>query len=166
MRKSIVLIAAFLLLLNLKPAYAQSSPNGKQLGFGIVFGEPFGATLKYWTHDDNAYAVELGSSYFGSPRLGVDYLWHFNAFDTKNANLYAGPGAALGFGNGSGLWNKNIEKLHRDSGVGLGIRGVFGADFIPEKTQFEIFFEVGLLIGITPNFGSAGDAALGVRFYP
>ena len=58
MRKSIVLIAAFLLLINLKPVYAQSSPNGKQLGFGIVFGEPFGGTLKYWTNNENAYVSE------------------------------------------------------------------------------------------------------------
>lgn len=166
MRKSIILIAAFLLLINFKPVYAQSSPKGKQLGFGIVFGEPFGGTLKYWTNTKNAYVFDIGASYFGSPRIGVDYLWHFNAFNSRNVNLYAGPGAALGFGVGHGIWYNDQGAFYYRSGVGLGIRGVLGVDFVPENSPFEMFFEAGLLIGITPNFGSAGDVALGVRFYP
>ena len=166
MRKSIVLIAAFLLLINLKPVYAQSSPNGKQLGFGIVFGEPFGGTLKYWTNNENAYVFDIGASYFGSPRIGADYLWHFNAFNSRNANLYAGPGVALGFGVGHGIWYNDHGAFYYRSGLGLGVRGVFGVDYMPDNSPFEMFFEAGLLIGITPNFGSAGDVALGVRFYP
>ncbi|MCK7524147.1 MAG: hypothetical protein MZV64_44205 [Ignavibacteriales bacterium] len=48
--------------------------------------------------EQNAFVLSLGKSYFGSPRVGVDYLWHFNPFNTNTANLYAGVGGAIGFG--------------------------------------------------------------------
>jgi len=31
---------------------------------------------------------------------------------------------------------------------------------------FEFFFEIGVLLGLVPDFGSAVDVALGMRFYP
>ncbi len=147
---------------------SQTRPNGKNFGFGIMIGDPTGASLKYWTDRDNALAFSLGSSYFGSPRIGVDYLWHFDAFQSRIVNLYAGPGAALGIGEGRGIWYKSDKGkfYYRDDGVGIGIRGVFGINVVPERTPMEIFFEFGTLIGLAPDFGSAVDVALGVRFYP
>jgi hypothetical protein len=48
----------------------------------------------------------------------------------------------------------------------LAARGVFGVNVIPQNTPIEIFLEVGLLVGLTPSFGSAGDVAIGIRYYP
>ncbi len=142
--------------------FAQS-PGRKNLGFGIILGEPTGVTVKYWTDFDNAFVFGLGSSYFGSPRLDADYLWHFNAFNSDMANLYAGPGLALGFGEGHGFWDKTFRA---NSGTALGIRGVFGVDVLPRRTPLEIFGEIGVLVGLTPDFGSGIDGAIGIRFYP
>ncbi|HUX93631.1 MAG TPA: hypothetical protein VMV36_07475 [Ignavibacteriaceae bacterium] len=142
--------------------FAQS-PGRKNLGFGIILGEPTGVTVKYWTDFDNAFVFDLGSSYFGSPRLDADYLWHFNAFNSDMANLYAGPGLALGFGEGHGFWDKTFRA---NSGTALGIRGVFGVDVLPRRTPLEIFGEIGVLVGLTPDFGSGIDGAIGIRFYP
>jgi hypothetical protein len=142
------------------------SPNGKNFGFGIVLGDPTGVTIKYWTQSTNAFVFDLGASYFGSPRIGVDYLWHFNAFNSSEVKLYAGPGAVLGIGEGDGFWYKDKEGfLHRDDS-GIGVRGVFGINFIPRTTPLEIFVELGTLVGLAPDFGAAVDAALGFRFYP
>ena len=146
--------------------FAQS-PQGRQWGFGIVLGDPAGLTAKYWTNSENAFVFDLGSSYFGSPRLGADYLWHFDAFHSNVAKLYAGPGVAIGFGKGHGFYyNQDNGFYVRESGAGLGVRGIFGVNIIPRNSPLEIFFEAGLLIGFTPDFGSAADAAIGIRFYP
>jgi|SRR5690554_1698519 len=146
-------------------SFAQYSPQGKEFGFGFILGDPTGGTAKLWLTRDNALAFNIGKSYFGSPRLGVDYLWHFNAFDSDIANLYAGPGGVLGFGEGDGFWHRH--KFVRKGGeAGLGGRAMFGVNVVPRRTPLEIFLEFGVLIAFIPDFGSSADAALGVRFYP
>lgn len=148
--------------------YSQS-PQGKNFGFGIILGEPTGLTLKYWSQRDNAFVFDIGASYFGSPRIGVDYLWHFNAFDSDVAKLYAGLGGAVGIGEGKGFWYRDKKEgfyFRSGNALGLGVRGVFGVNFIPRASPIELFFEVGALVGITPEFGSAADVGLGIRFYP
>jgi hypothetical protein len=145
---------------------AQSySPYGREFGFGIMVGDPLGATLKFWTQRDRAFVVDLGASYFGSPRIGVDYLWHFNAFKSPIANLYAGPGGVIGIGEGNGFYNN--DKYNRSGGeIGIGARGVVGVNFVPRDTPIEVFFEIGVLLALAPDFGSGVDIGLGVRFYP
>lgn len=166
MKKLFVVITLLVLLGSSQNVFAQS-PQGREFGFGIMVGDPTGATLKLWTQRENAFVFDLGSSYFGSPRLDVDYLWHFDAFRSSIVKLYAGPGAVIGFGTGHGFFYKNDEGFYvRSGGAGLGVRGVFGVNVIPRDTPLEVFFEVGLLIGLSPDFGSAVDAALGFRFYP
>jgi hypothetical protein len=165
MRKIFVVITFLSILTSSKMLFAQS-PQGKEWGFGIMVGDPVGFTAKYWVKPENAFVFGLASSYFGSPRLNVDYLWHFDAFHSQIAKLYAGPGAALGFGTGHSFYYNSDGNLVREDNTGLGVRGVFGLSVIPRSTPLDIFFEVGLLIGIAPDFGSAVDASLGIRFYP
>ena len=165
MRKLFIFIIVFILSGSFN-IFAQS-PQGRNVGFGVMLGDPTGLTLKIWTPTNNAFVIDLGSSYFGSPRINVDYLWHFNAFRSNAVNLYAGPGAALGFGKGHGIWYDNNQGFYvRNNNPGLGIRGVFGVDFVPNKNPLEFFFELGVLVGLAPDFGSAVDAAIGMRFYP
>lgn len=163
-------------LMTLFSFFAYSSLNAqfkyttKDFGFGIILGEPTGAVVKYWFNNENALVVNLGASYFGSPRLGADYLWHFDAFDSRIVNLYAGPGAVIGFGEGGGgYWygDKKGRFYFRDEdNAGFGIRGIFGINVVPTRAPLEFFLEFGTLLGLVPDFGSAIDLGLGVRFYP
>lgn len=144
-------------------------PQGKDFGFGLVLGDPTGGTVKYWTNHENAFNFTIGGSYFGNPRIGADYLWHFQAFDSDVVEMYAGPGLALGFGHGDGIFYKRKGDkfyIREDNEAGIGVRAIVGLNIIPRRTPIEIFVEFGPLIGISPGFGSAVDAALGIRFYP
>lgn len=166
MRKLIFLILILIGTVS-NNSFAQS-PGTKNFGFGIILGDPTGVTLKYWTQRDNALVFDVGASYFGSPRISVDYLWHFNAFQSNIAKLYAGFGGVLGIGEGRGFYYTEHHGFYfrSDNSVGLGVRGVFGLNVIPRSTPLEFFLEVGLLVGLSPDFGSAGDVAIGMRFYP
>ncbi len=165
MRKLIFVVMMAFFAVSSGNLFAQS-PQGKKIGFGVMLGDPSGATLKIWQTDVNAWVIDVGSSYFGSPRVDVDYLWHFNAFHSSTASLYAGPGGTIGFGRGHGFWYEDNGFYYRTSGIGIGVRGVFGVNFIPRNTPLEIFGELGVLVGLAPDFGSAVDAAEGIRFYP
>jgi len=162
------------MLLVLVLGFSQKSlaqgPEGKNFGFGIILGEPTGLTLKYWFDRENALTGSVGGSYFGSPRINVDYLWHIDAFRSPVARLYAGLGGALGFGNGGNGFYYNNGKdrfFYRSSNeLGLGVRGTFGLNVIPERVPLETFFELGVLVGLAPSSGAAVDLALGLRFYP
>jgi hypothetical protein len=148
-------------------SYAQSAGN-RNFGFGIILGDPTGLTLKYWTQRDNALVFDVGSSYFGSPRISLDYLWQFDAFRSPVAKLYAGFGGVLGIGEGKGFYYTEHHGFYfrTDNSDGIAVRGVFGLNVIPRNTPLEFFLEAGLLVGLSPDFGSAGDVALGMRFYP
>jgi hypothetical protein len=163
MKALIYLILILLFLTSNQNSFAQS-PQGKNFGFGIMLGDPTGGTAKFWTSRQNAFTLSLGKSYFGSPRIGVDYLWHFNSLNTNTANLYAGVGGAIGFGEGKGFWYKDKYFRTKDE-AGVGARGSFGVNFIPRETPLELFFELGVLMSFTPDFDTGADAALGIRFY-
>jgi hypothetical protein len=165
MNKNLLIIFTVLALCtNFSNAYAQQ-PQGKDFGFGIILGDPTGGTLKFFSNQNNAFVVDFGASYFGSPRIGVDYLWQFNAFNSDIANLYAGAGGTIGFGRGNGFYYKD-KYIREKSNVGLGARGVFGVNVIPRRMPLEFFFEVGVLMSVAPDFGSSADIGLGMRFYP
>lgn len=167
MRRIVLSIA---LLVALVSGAAAQGPGGKTFGFGLIIGEPLGGTVKFWTNKENAFTVSLGGSYFGSPRLQGDYLWHFDAFNSSVVKLYAGPGVGIGFGREGYGWinrrGRNYFYYRDDAGIGVAARAMFGLNIIPRKTPLEIFVEAGPNIGLIPNFGTAFDAAIGVRFYP
>ena len=133
------------------PVLAQR-PEGRDFGFGLVFVEPLGGTVKYWTKPDEAIVGTIGSSRFGDPRLGVDYAWHFNAFRSDVVNLYAAPGMVFGLG--------------RSPDDEVGIRGVLGVNVVPRSSPMEMFLEMGPLFELTPGRGTSFDLGLGLRFYP
>ena len=163
--QKLVFIIMFLFITGYLTEVFPQSPQRKDFGFGIIFGDPTGGTLKFWSNNHNAFVVDVGASFFGKPRIGLDYLWHFDAFNSDIAYLYAGPGGAIGFGKGDGFWYD--DKFHRTRDeIGIGARGVFGLNVVPRNTPLEIFFEIGMLLGLVPDFGSAADVAVGMRFYP
>lgn len=162
----ITLLLIFCLII-LTPESKSFAPKGKTFGLGLIIGEPTGLTAKYWLKNNNALAFSIGNSYLGSLRLGMDYLWHFNAFKSALVNMYAGPGLAIGIGESSGWWykdqNHNWYKTNED--IGLGIRGVLGINFVPKNSPFELFGEVGMMVGALPGFYANFEGAIGGRFY-
>ena len=141
------------------------SPEGKNFGFGFILGEPTGGTAKFWTSRENSFVLSLGQSYFGSPRIGLDYLWQFNPFTQNYMNLFAGAGGAIGFGDGGGLWSKH-KYARTGNEIGFAARAIFGINYIPPHTPLETFFELGVLMSLIPDVNSGIDAGLGIRFYP
>jgi hypothetical protein len=167
---------AVLVLLSTLVLYSSlwaQGPSGKDFGFGIILGEPLGGTVKIWTANDQAVAASIGgNSYFGSLRIGADYLWHFDVFHSQVVKMYAGPGLVLGFGTGREYLFYKYKGNHyyfyeRDNDdAGIAMRVVAGLNIVPKRTPIEIFLELGPLIGISPGFGVALDVAAGIRFYP
>ncbi len=145
-------------------------PKGKTFGFGLVLGDPTGLSAKLWTNKENAFAFGLGASYFGSPRIQADYLWHFDAFQSSVVKMYAGPGIGIGFGTeSSGFWyEKGRGRWYYREGdsFGLAARAIIGINVVPKRTPLEIFVELGPNVGFLPNFGTGIDAGVGIRFYP
>jgi hypothetical protein len=166
--KNLICLILFILIIQTYSSYAQG-PYQKKFGFGIILGEPTGLTGKYWINFQNAFEFNIGTSYFGRPRIDFNYLWHFNAFRSSIVKLYAGPGAVLGFGEGNGYWYEwrgNRFFYRTGNEIGLAVAGLFGLNIIPRETPLEIFLEGGILVGLAPGFGSGGDLAIGLRFYP
>ena len=163
MKSKFLVIAILALTFSATEGKAQG-PGGRTFGFGLVLFDPLGATVKVWTNPVNAFVFDIGASDFGPTRLDADYLWHFDAFHSRVVKMYAGPGLALAFGSGNGIYGGR-EFYNGENGVGIAIRVMFGLNFIPERTPLEIFFEMGPLIGLSPS-GVGFDVAAGIRFYP
>lgn len=164
-------LAAFVAVTMCATQTSAQGPQGNTFGFGIILGEPLGLTAKMWTSRENAVQAHIGASYFGSPRLQVDYLWHLNVFKSSVVKLIAGPGLGIGFGEGgSGFWYKDKGRkywyYHEGEDFGFGARVITGLNIIPKATPIEIFLELGPNIGIYPGFGVGLDAGVGIRFYP
>ncbi len=163
--KNAKLLAVGLLALTLGSNECRAQgPDGRTFGFGLVLIDPLGATVKLWINPVNALTFDIGESDFGPTRLDADYLWHFDPFQSRIVRMYAGPGLALAFGNGNGIYGGR-EFDRGDNGVGIGVRVMFGLNVIPARTPLEIFFGIGPLIGLSPS-GVGLDVALGIRFYP
>lgn len=171
MKKWKSLVVAVALMVASTLSSTAQGPKGRDFGFGIVLGDPLGLTLKYWASNENAWQASIGASYFGAPRIQVDYLWHLNVFKSDVVKLLAGPGAGIGFGRqGSGLWYKERGDKYwyyrENDNFGFGVRVITGINIIPRNTPIEIFLELGPNIGIYPDFGVGLDAGIGIRFYP
>ena len=147
------LLAAILLLAGAS-VFAQS-PMNRDFGVGLILGEPSGATAKYWTAYDQALVGSVGISRFEATRVGLDYMWHFNSFNSDVVGLYAGPGVAFG-------------ALQGSSGDRVGARAMLGMNIVPRSTALEVFFEAGPLFSIPSGGGvnTSLDAAAGIRIYP
>ena len=146
------------------------SPKGKDLGVGLIVGDHSGVTLKLWDSKDVAYNFHVGNSYFGDLTLGADYMQHYNAFESNVFNLHLAAGAIVGTGKG-GNWfregNKGSWYYREDGGIGIAARAMIGVNFVPKNSPFEITFQIGPVLGITPKFGGFGyESDLSFRFYP
>lgn len=163
--KNKVLITVFTMIIISTSILAQ---NRSDWGLGISLGDPTGFTAKYNVNNRSAWNFNIGSSYFGGIRVGADYLWHFDAFNSSVVAMHAGFGGVVGIGESNSVIYSNNKKVYyiEDGETGIGVRGMIGVDVYPKGTPLEIFLEMGPLLGLAPRTGSAFDVALGLRFYP
>ncbi len=167
MKKYILFSTIFMFLLMSAPALKSSAPMGRDFGLGIMIGEPTGLTAKIWTAPNTAFAISLGNSYLGSFRVGLDYVWHFNAFNSQVISLYAGPGVAIGVGESGGWWYSKRDKYwyKQNDELGVGVRGLFGVNIVPRNTPLEFFGEIGIMVGLVPSSHTNAEGAIGFRYY-
>jgi hypothetical protein len=175
MSKRLIILPLLLLALGWlrEDLYAQG-PQNRDVGFGLLVGDPFGGTLKYWLHEDQAIVGSIGSSYFRSaPRVGIDYQWTFDLLNTSVIRPYVGPGIVVGISRGTYYWSVKGKTADNDYinignlGVtGFAARAAFGLNIFPARTPLEFFVEGAPLLGIMPKVVVGFDFGIGVRFYP
>jgi hypothetical protein len=138
------------------------------IGFGLMLGDPTAVTVKSRSGGENDLIFNLGFySHYGDLRLDGIYTFNFpEAFNSRKFEFYAGVGAVIGFGHGEGFFHKHHDDDDHDGGdLGIGVKGLAGVNFKPSK-KFELFLELGPLIGLTNGVGADMEGAIGFRFYP
>jgi len=160
--KSRIIVIIFFMVFALNYANAQN----KNFGFGFVLGDPTGFSFKFGLGGNNAISAVLGGSSFGTPRIGADYLWYYNSFNSSIVELYFGPGAALGFGHSHEWYWHDDNKYYEHNDLSLGARMIIGINVVPPRTPLEIYLELGPMIEVVPDFHSDVEVGLGVRFFP
>ncbi len=138
---------------------AQNNLEGrgdKKVGAGLMLGEPTALNMKYWFDQHSALDAAVGVSFEGEDNLEfhADYLYHF--FDVINV-----PEGRLPIYVGGGLRYKVRD--HQDDQFGF--RAVAGLDYIFENAPVDVFFEVGPVFNVTPDFDADFTIAVGARFW-
>ncbi len=150
---------AFVLIVITLALVSQSfASDNKKLGLGVVLGAPTGFSMKYW-QGSVAYQGSIGAGFEGGLAIGFDYLMHSNAFNDRRFPFYYGPGLFMGdVGFAGPTW--------RRGDLALGVRAVFGVDYVLPDHPFDIAFELGPALLLTPVTGIGIEVGLAFRFYP
>jgi hypothetical protein len=126
----------------------------RNLGLGIILGEPTGLSGKLWT--SNTTAIDGAAAWsFGDKdalHLHVDYLAHnFNLLRLKQGKLplYYGIGGRIKFDNHSKV----------------GIRIPVGINYIFPEAPLDIFFEIVPLLDLAPSTEFGLNGAIGTRYF-
>lgn len=149
-------------------ALAQAT-GGEAISIGGVFGDPFGVTMQYPLGAAKALDIGFGPDYFGSPRLQLDYVWQFHAFNSKLIGEYAGPGLAVAFAKGiNTFYTRELHKesfaANEDNRFDIGGRAIFGISITPKASPLDFFVESGPLIPFGHIFDLDFDGAIGFRY--
>lgn len=153
-------LAIVVLLLGLMMAsMSYASDSKKKVGVGVVLGAPTGFSLKYWENSTNAFQGSIGASFGGGLTFGVDYLGHYDTFHNAAFPFYYGAGAYIG---DAGLSGRSFAR----NSFAFGIRGVFGVDYLPPEYPFDIAFELGPSLLLTPTVAMGIEIGIAFRFYP
>lgn len=150
-----VIFAGVLICLHAEPVKAQADTgNGGNFGAGIMIGEPSGFSVKYWNSPRTAFNIGTAWSVATgdeSIHLHADYLFHswFADVDRRMLGFYYGIGSRVIFADRSKI----------------GIRFPIGLNYVFRNIPFDIFLEAAPILGVSPEFGLAGNGAFGVRYY-
>lgn len=130
------------------PAAAQ---RARELGVGVIAGDPTGGTAKLWL--DPTTAVDAGVGFSGDTALWATLLVH--AWDLLPQPKEGRLAAYLGAG----------PRVETARDAEFGVRTVVGASWRLSKHPLELFVEGGPVFRMTPRGGVGADAGLGLRAY-
>ena len=147
--KKLLTVTLFLLMLS-STGFAQD----KNLGVGIIFGNPTGLSIKNWMGKTTALQGALAWNFEGKGNLSLtgDYLWHnYSLISVSKGRLpvYYGIGA---------------DAVFSDDFV-LGVRGVVGLDYMFSGTPIDIFAEVVPTFYLIPGTAFKFHFGIGVRYF-
>jgi hypothetical protein len=131
-------------------------PQDKNIGLGLMIGEPTGISEKYWTSTTNAWDFGLGYSFVNSQNkisVHADYLYHINDLIKAKYRIpfYYGFGVRLRF--------------HNNESSSIGGRGVAGLVLLADEIPIDAFFELAPVFNLFPSTSLNFDAAIGSRYY-
>ncbi|RYZ73576.1 MAG: DUF3996 domain-containing protein [Proteobacteria bacterium] len=166
-------VVFFLLLIitHSNPARARPSERNRNLGLGVVLGDPSGITAKLWT--DQIHAIDAGLAFSLDDYFLVysDYLWHFpNAIKSSEhflnqLNPYIGVGGTLSFGHENHSGKNHGNSDFRDHSAYLGVRIPLGIEWTPDGPPLGIFLEIVPQVTIIPGTHSSVGAGIGIRYF-
>lgn len=129
--------------------------HDRELGIGLMLGNPTGLNGKFWLNDEHAIDGGLGVSLgkHNDFTMHSDYLFHsFSAFylnDTVPLDLYYGVGARMEFAD-------DIE---------LGLRVPVGLAHVIKESNSDVFAEVAPILDFAGRTGVELHIAVGGRYY-
>ncbi|MEO0250493.1 MAG: hypothetical protein ABIN58_13405 [candidate division WOR-3 bacterium] len=121
---------------------------------GVILGEPTGVSAKYWMSRINALNFGAAWSFEGEGQfhLHCDYLFHnyeFFKVDQGVFPIYFGIGGRVRFDEGDSR---------------LGLRIVFGAEYITDAYPMSVFFEVAPIVDFAPETEASINGGIGIRY--
>ncbi len=143
----------------LAPQVSAQNVQNKPFGLGIIAGDPYGLSGKYWVNKNQAVdafaGVDLDHS--ESFQLHADYLFHnYSMFNVKNnpIALYLGAGPKFVF-----------DDHEHDGDTSFGLRFPLGLSYVFPHDPIELFSELAPAVDIAPESEFQLNWGLGFRFY-
>lgn len=159
-------IAKIIILVFSLTASAQAQQE-KNLGVGVILGEPSGLTINKFIAPSRSIDLGVGWSFAEneSLHLHADYLFHrFDRVTTSNLNdripLYYGLGLRVKLKSDED--DKDAKNFEDEM---IGIRIPIGLSYFLDDQPIEFFAEIIPIIELTPDFEFDISAALGGRYY-
>lgn len=154
--KKVALTIALMTLVFCGTAAAQD----RDLGIGIIVGEPTGISAKYWLGGTTAVDAAAAWSFSKNSAFHIhaDYLFH--DFELLNPRQVLGTEKGqlpVYYGIGGRL------KLRSENQFGL--RFVAGIEYIFEESPLDIFAEVAPILDLAPSTKLSLNAAIGIRYF-
>ena len=149
MIRKILLITAYIIVIG-----GSVSAQSSGFGAGIMVGEPTGISLKNWLSKTNAWDAGVAWRFGRHEKLHLhgDFLWHqYDLIKVKKGTL------PLYYGIGARLLSADDTKL--------GIRGVFGLDYLFASLPFDVFFELVPIFELLPGTGLSFNGSIGARYF-
>jgi hypothetical protein len=137
------------------PAAAQRFA-GRDVGLGIIVGEPTGFSAKFWTGGRTAFDAAAAWSFQGEDALHLhgDFLSHaFDLLDVDRGHLpvYYGLGARV--------------KVNEDDDSQVGLRVPLGLAYLFEGGGADLFVEIAPIVDFAPDTDLEINGAAGVRYF-
>jgi hypothetical protein len=155
----------------LKTARYGSPETSRPFGLGVIVGEPFGVTGKYWIDRRSAIDSNFAFSFSNYFLLYADYLYHFpGAFGRSSTfvsqlNPYIGAGLEY-FIQTQDTGRQDRTYFRSDQGsAGLGVRIPLGIEWRPGSPPLGVFVELTPGVGVIPATFAFVQGGVGIRFY-